>query len=99
MNKMRWSGIVLVFLFFQMTAHTQSMAGVTGIRDTSYSNYSAYNSIKKNHPAARLVPEQKFPSVKEARNISYCELGKRKLELDVFYPAAKVKTKQAAIMI
>ena len=75
------------------------MAGVTGIRDTSYSNYSAANNIKKNYPSAALVPELKSSSVKEKRNISYCSIGDRKLLLDVFYSAHKPKTKRTAILI
>jgi pectinesterase len=96
---MHWQSSILLFLFFQATAHAQSTAGVTGIRDTSYSNQSAYNSIKKNHPEARLVPELKSPAVKEVRNISYCKQGERRLQLDAFCPTTKTKTKRAAILI
>ena len=75
------------------------MVGVTGVSDTSYSNFSAANSIRKNYPAAVLVPELKLSSVKEKRNTTYCSISDRKLLLDVFYPAAKSKRKRTAILI
>jgi acetyl esterase/lipase len=87
------------FSLLSFIADAQSMAGVTGVPDTSYSNYSAANSIRKNFPAATLVSKLKSASVKERRNITYCEIGKRKLSLDVFYPSAKTKEKRTAIVI
>jgi acetyl esterase/lipase len=87
------------FLLLSFIADAQSMAGLTGILDTSYSNYSAANSIRKNYPAATLVNELKSAAVKEKRNVTYCQLGKRKLLLDVFYPSAKTKEKRTAIVI
>src|SRR5690349_13514983 len=87
------------FSLFCHSADAQSMAGVTGIPDTSYSNNSAANSIRKNFPSATLVPELKSASVKEKRNITYCEIGSRELKLDVFYPSTKTKEKRTAILI
>jgi len=89
----------LSFLMFSHVADAQSMAGVTGIPDTSYSNFSAANSIRKTHPSATLVGELKSASVKEERNITYCEIGNRKLLLDVFYPSTKTKENRTAIFI
>ena len=77
----------------------QSKAGLTGIRDTSYTTYSAYLSTKKTHPEIKIVPQFHSKSVKEKRNITYCKTGERKLLLDAFYPSSKTKTKRAAIMI
>jgi pectinesterase len=77
----------------------QSKAGVTGVPDTSYTTYSAYVSSKKTNPGIKIVGEFHSKSVKEKRSISYCTIGERKLLLDVFYPSAKSKNKQAAIMI
>ena len=76
----------------------QSLAGITHVPDTSYTNYSAYNSIQKQHPYARLVPDSTMENVKEKRALEYCRIGERKLVIDVFYPASK-KRGRAAIMI
>ena len=100
MNKLyRPSLLVTTGLFFYTIASAQSMAGVTGVRDTSYSNYSAYNNIKKAHPDAKLVAEMASPAVREVKDIRYCKVGERSLMLDAFYPATKSGNKRAAIMI
>lgn len=77
----------------------QSLRGVTFIRDTSYSTKSAYKYDVKTHPSIMIVPEFHFDSVKEKRNISYCEIGKRKLNLDAFYNSEKANSKRTAIII
>ncbi len=77
----------------------QSITGVTGKRDTSYSNNTAYINTIKTHPYIKIVPEVKSKSVSEKRNISYCEFGDRKLMLDVFYPSKKQQNKRTAILI
>ena len=89
--------ILIINLHFKTEA--QSKAGITGKPDTSYSNYSAYNSIKKNYPDATLVNETQSKRVKEKRNITYCKIGERKLLLDAFYPSAKAKERRPAIII
>src|SRR5689334_22696938 len=69
----------------------QSTAGITNRPDTSYSTYSAYISTRKTHPDIKIAEELHSPAIKEKRNIVYCSIGKRKLQLDVFYPADKNK--------
>jgi acetyl esterase/lipase len=90
------------FLFLTLiclSAGAQSTAGVTNQPDTSYTTYSAYVSSKKTNPQIKIVPEFHSKSLKEARNITYCKLGERKLLLDAFYPSLKSKTKRAAVII
>ncbi|HJR99699.1 MAG TPA: alpha/beta hydrolase [Flavobacterium sp.] len=93
----------VVLLFFSIgfvsEIYSQSYKGLTGIRDTSYSTKSAYEYDVKTHPSIKIVPEFHFDSVEEMRNISYCEIGKRKLNLDVFYNTEKAKSKKIAIII
>jgi pectinesterase len=89
--------VIAPLLFVQ--SFCQSMAGVTGKPDTSYTTYSAYISSRKTHPNIKIVNEFHSKSVKEKRNITYCTTGERNLLLDVFYPSAKAKSKRAAIMI
>jgi hypothetical protein len=50
---------------------SQSTAGLTGQRDTSYGNYAAYESTKKTHPFIKLIAEFKNPAVAEEKNIVY----------------------------
>ena len=77
----------------------QSMAGITHQPDTSYSTFSAYQSTKKTNPEISIVPEEKNQFLAEERNINYTSIGTRKLWMDAFYPKAKSKTKQIAILI
>lgn len=95
------SGMV-VFLFYMSCTHaiySQSYKGITNIRDTSYTTYSAYKSTLKSHPSIKIVPEFHFNTVKEKRNITYCKKGKRKLKLDVFQNSQRNNRLQTAIII
>lgn len=92
--------VTLVFLLFaSLIANSQSTAGITNIPDTSFTNYSEFLKQQKNYPFIKLVEEFKFKSVKEKRNIVYCNIGQRKLSLDAFYPSANAKQLRPAIMI
>ncbi len=51
------------------------------------------------NPDARIVNEFKVASVAEKKNITYCSIGSRDLELDVFYPVKKSMSQQVAIII
>jgi pectinesterase len=92
-------GFVIFFLSLHFLGIAQSMAGVTGIPDTSYSNRSAANSIRKMHPDAKLEEAVRLFSVRESHDITYCQIGERKLQIDVFHPAFKRNEKKIAIMI
>lgn len=97
--------LVLFFVFLtQSQAQTvvnkmPSIKGITNIRDTSYSNYSALKNTLKTNPEAKLIPEKKLDNVAEIRNIAYANTGTRDLELDVFYPKTKSKKLRTAILI
>jgi pectinesterase len=91
--------VLLVAIVFHFTIHAQSTAGITGKPDTSYTTLSAYNSIRKKYPDAKIISEAHSKSVKAKKNIAYCKIGERKLMLDAFYPSAKAKAKRAAILI
>lgn len=81
-----------------VTAPPQT-SGLTGVADTSYTNFSALNSTCKTVPEARLVPLKQGGAVREKDNVVYCRQGNRSLRLDVFAPTAKAKQKRAAIII
>jgi acetyl esterase/lipase len=90
---------VIIATVVSASVDAQSSEGLTHKPDTSYTTYSAYVSSKKSNPDIKIIPEFHSKSVKEARNITYCKLGERKLLLDAFYPSSKSKTKRAAVII
>lgn len=73
--------------------------GITGKADTSYSQYSAYTSTKKSHPETKIIAELSDDLYTEKRNIVYCELNNRQLQLDVFYPRQISKPNRIALII
>ncbi len=77
----------------------QSVQGVTGKPDTSYSSQSAYSNSVKTHPDIRLVKEFKLSGISEEKNITYCSIGKRELMLDAFYPKQNTGKKRTAIIM
>jgi pectinesterase len=83
------------------TSHmfSQSTAGLTGQRDTSYGNYAAFESTKKTHPFIKLIAEFKNPAVAEEKNIVYTVAGNRKLLTDVFYPKEKSRIKRTTVIM
>lgn len=91
--------LIFVSIVSLSNSYSQSYKGVTGVRDTSYSTKSAFKYDVKSHPSIKIVPEFHFNSVKEKRNIVYCEIGKRKLNLDAFYNTEKANSKRTAIII
>ncbi len=98
------SGLKKLLIFFIIAIvgiplHAQSVIGITGKRDTGYSTYSAYLGTLKSHPDIKIVPEFKFASVAEKRNITYCSIAKRPLKLDVFSPKATGAKPRVAIII
>ena len=89
----------LCLLLLAITASGQMTSGLTGKRDTSYTNYSAYQSTRKQHQNIKLVREFRLPSVREKRNITYCKIGDRSLLLDAFYPKKNTPRKTPAILV
>lgn len=98
---MKFNALFLLFALFSFSfaVNAQSTAGITNVRDTSYSTASAYRSIHKQYPDAKAAEEFHPSTITEKKNIVYCKTGKRKLLLDAFYPSAKTKEKRIAIMI
>jgi pectinesterase len=96
--KYKLAGIAV--LFFSISCLAQSTAGLTGQRDTSYGNLSAYESTKKTHPNIRLVTDFAIPSVAEQKNIIYHSVSAgRQLAMDAFYPKEKSNRKRIALVI
>lgn len=87
---------LLQFVFFNV--HAQSLAGITGNRDTSYNINNEYNKNLKNYPGIRIASEFPYSYVREEKDILFCQTKERALVLDVFYPAEKSKEKNIAIL-
>jgi pectinesterase len=91
--------LILITFILTTTSFAQSNKGLTGIKDTSYSNFSALKNTLKTHPNAVLITENTPKNVKEQRNIPYAHTGIRDVYLDAFYPNKKVKKPHPAILI
>lgn len=81
-----------------LEAGSQSTAGITGARDTSYNILNEYNKHLKNFPGLTIVKEFSYPSITEEKNIPYCQTKERELKLDVFYPTEKNNKKRTAVI-
>jgi len=90
---------VLFLLVTSVKANAQSVSGITGQPDTSYTTHGAYIHTKQSHPDITIAEELHSSAIKEERNIVYCTINDRKLLLDAFYPADKSKSSGIAIMI
>lgn len=92
--------IVLLIACMQiLSASAQNLTGITGVPDTSYTNYSAFQSIRKTHADIRLVSELQNHSISKKISLVYTQYGNRKMLMDVFYPNQKSKRNHIAILI
>src|SRR5436190_17077039 len=91
--------LLLIFFVGVLCAAAQNKSGITGKVDTSYSTYSAWLQTRQANPAIKIVPEYKSPNVIEKKNITYCMVDSRQLQLDVFSPKAKTASNGIAVII
>lgn len=90
-------GMILIFLVcMQFGALAQLPADKA---DTSFSTYSAYEKAVKKYPDIKVAEEVHSKDVNEQKDILYCDAGRRKLLLDVFYPSSKEKSNGVAVII
>ncbi|MEO8253573.1 MAG: alpha/beta hydrolase, partial [Flavobacterium sp.] len=97
-SKIQHLVLFLFAVFFFQSVDAQYLKGITQVRDTSFTTESAFKKTVKFHPNSTLVSEMYFDFVKQKNNIVYCNYGKRKMKLDVFFDK-KIKKKQTAIII
>ena len=69
------------------------------LKDTSFTNQSAYQKEKKKYPFIKMVNLLLPKSIKKKGNIVYKTIGDRKLALDIFYPKEKTKQTRAAVLL
>lgn len=89
---------ILAFIVCGAVSSAQSLAGITGIRDTSYNLLNEYNKQIKNYPYIRIAEETPYNYITEEKNIPYCKTKERELKLDVFYPKGKTAVRRTAIL-
>ncbi len=77
----------------------QSLVGITGKQDSSYSNYSAFTSTLKTHPHVKLMPVLNLKHIRADKNIVYTKNGNNKLFMDAFYSASKPSQKRIPILM
>ncbi|TDX12769.1 alpha/beta hydrolase [Flavobacterium sp. S87F.05.LMB.W.Kidney.N] len=97
-NKNLSAVIIGVCMIFFQNVNAQYLKGITNVRDTSFTNASAFKKTLKYFPQTTRVPELHFDNVMQKTDITYCSYGKRKMKLDIFYDK-NVKKKQTAIII
>ncbi len=95
---MKWIFLPLVFLL-HAAVYAQSLKGITGEKDTSFTNYSALKDAQKSFPQISLAPEIIDDTLTEIHNLPYCVLPGRRLELDKFELSAKADSSRPAIVI
>jgi len=91
---------LLLWVLSTGAALAQPAAKITNVPDTSYTTYSDFQKNLKVYPFIKMVPDSPTTSVKENRNMVYCNIGNRQLHIDAFIPAkSKLKAVPAIIMV
>ena len=90
--------VIFFLLLFQMSGLFAQQKTVV-LKDTSFTNQSAYQKEKKKYPFIKMVNLLLPKSIKKKGNIVYKTIGNRKLALDIFYPKEKTKQTQAAVLL
>lgn len=84
---------------FARNTNAQSLKGITGKPDTSYTTYSAWQQMKKNFPDVAIVHEFHFSDVAEKKGITFCTINHRNLLIDAFMPKGKSSKKRIAVIM
>ncbi|GAB2534873.1 alpha/beta hydrolase fold domain-containing protein [Spirosoma aerophilum] len=92
---MRKAAFLLLLAFITTAQYTlaQSVDGLTGVRDTSFTVWGTYQKLKREYPAIQIVQPTLPTGVKAATNVVYCERNGRSLYLDAYFPT-KMNTKK-----
>jgi acetyl esterase/lipase len=90
---------IVACCFWCTAANGQLRTGLTAVRDTSYTSYSAYISARRHNPAIKLVKAFHYADVRKEMDIVYRTIGTRELLIDVFTPAQQGTARTAVIMI
>ena len=93
---LRLAGLLLVAIVLRAgTARAQQLPAP---RDTSFTVYSAWRYAQQTYPNARIARPPLPATVQATYNLTYCTLGPRNLQLDIFYPKGQRKTTYPAVL-
>jgi acetyl esterase/lipase len=67
-------------------------------RDTSFTVHSALAKARKQDPSISIAAPPVPRSIRAAQNVTYCTLGSRQLQLDVFGPVARRRQGYPAVL-
>lgn len=95
---MRLLFFILTFTICKTVLQAQSRAGITGIRDTSYSIQNEFNKQVKYYPEITIAPLSFPNNIKVEQDILFSETNERQLRLDIYYPKEETNKKRAAII-
>lgn len=90
---------ITCMLLYSGSAAAQILSGLTDVPDTSFSNFSAFNSTLKKYPQIKFPVTDTIQHIGAKENIVYAARGKRRLSLDVFYPKLKALAARTAVII
>lgn len=100
MKRIRKAWVCIVITILSTTIGvSQNLNGITGNRDTSYTNAIAFAKDVKKYPQIKLVEEFTLENVQEEKDIIYCSYGERNLKLDVFQNNTQIDSLRTAIII
>lgn len=68
-------------------------------KDTSFTVHSAYLKARKKNPEISIANPAVPRTIRAATNLTYCTLGSRALQLDVFYPVKPRKGGYPAVLL
>ena len=67
-------------------------------RDTSFTTSSAFIKARKTNPGISIARPTVPPTIRSVTGLTYCTIGARALQLDVFYPAARHRQGYPAVL-
>ena len=92
-------GCMLIFIILHIgNAAAQTSAGITFLRDNSYTTASAFAAIRLAHPESTIVSMSATPEVVQDDDLIYATIGQRNLRTAVFYHRQKASHKRTAII-
>jgi pectinesterase len=91
--------VFIVVCLSSINTNAQSLEGITGRPDTSYTTYSAWQQMKKNFPDVAIVYESHYSDVTDKQGITFCTINHRNLLIDAFVPKEKASNERIAVIM
>ena len=91
--------VVIFFLLIFQVNYVFAQQKTVVLKDTSFTNQSAYQKDKKKYPFIKMVNFKLPKSIKKKGNVIYKTIGDRKLAVDVFYTKGKANQARPAVLL